>query len=166
MFTAHINWKQFAWALCYPLSFFPLGPPGWRDKRDYIDKLPPGYLESRHRNAGIPASWDSSVVKLNLLPLTKMLRSRQSKPARQGSFLLPPLSSLTAHFCDTPCSALDVHTTNRDKHSRLESYSQTGKIVNTKNISGMLLCCKKEANQREKTKPQAKTLISSLWFCG
>ena len=26
-------------------------------------------------------------------------------------------------------------------------YSPTGKIVNTRNISGMLLCCKKKANQ-------------------
>ena len=29
----------------------------------------------------------------------------------------------------------------------LEYYSQTGKTVNTRNISGMLLCCKEKANQ-------------------
>ena len=31
--------------------------------------------------------------------------------------------------------------------SRRYSYSQTGKTVNTRNISGMLLCCKKKANE-------------------
>ena len=64
-----------------PAVFLPLGPPGWRDKRDYIDKLQPGYLGSRYHNSGIPANWDGSVVKSNLLHLTKLLRYRQSKPA-------------------------------------------------------------------------------------
>ena len=42
--------------------------------------------------------------------------------------------------------------------------SQNGKTVNTRNISGMLLCCKEKANQaRESTKPQPRTLIC-LWF--
>ena len=43
--------------------------------------------------------------------------------------------------------------------------SQTGKTVNTRNISGMLLCCKEKANQaRESTKPQPRTLISWCFF--
>ena len=45
-------------------------------------------------------------------------------------------------------------------------YSQTGKTVNTRNISGMLLWCKKKVAIRpEETKLRARTLIS-LWFCG
>ena len=36
---------------------------------------------------------------------------------------------------------------------------------NTRNISGILLFCKKKATRLEKTEPQARILIS-LWFCG
>ena len=46
-------------------------------------------------------------------------------------------------------------------------YSQTEKTVNTRNISGMLLCCEKKKTttttttiRREKTKRQARTLIT------
>ena len=39
-----------------PAVFLPLGPPGWRDKRDYIDKLQPGYLGFRYHNTGIPTN--------------------------------------------------------------------------------------------------------------
>ena len=42
-------------------------------------------------------------------------------------------------------------------------YNQTGKTVNTKNISGMLLCCKIKASWARETKLQARILIS---FCG
>ena len=45
------------------------------------------------------------------------------------------------------------------------NYSQTGKTVNTRNISGMFLCCKKKPIRHEKTELQARTLIS-LWFFG
>ena len=49
--------------------------------------------------------------------------------------------------------------------SQTKNYSQTGKTWNTKK-NGLLLCCKKKANQaREKTELQARILIS-LWFCG
>ena len=34
--------------------------------------------------------------------------------------------------------------------------SRTGKTTNTRNISGMLLCCKKKANRAWETKPQAR----------
>ena len=44
-------------------------------------------------------------------------------------------------------------------------YSQTWKTVNTRNISGMLLFAREKPIRCEKTKPQARTLIS-LWFCG
>ena len=42
-------------------------------------------------------------------------------------------------------------------------YNQTGKTVNIRNISGMLLCCKIKANWAWETKLQARILIS---FCG
>ena len=42
-------------------------------------------------------------------------------------------------------------------------YNQTGKTVHTRNISGMLLCCKIKANWAWETKLQARILIS---FCG
>ena len=42
-------------------------------------------------------------------------------------------------------------------------YNQTGKTVNTRNISGMLLCCKIKASWAWETKLQARILIS---FCG
>ena len=45
----------------------------------------------------------------------------------------------------------------------LKLYSQTSKTMQMRNISGMLLSCKKKANQEWETKPQARTLIS-LWF--
>ena len=42
-------------------------------------------------------------------------------------------------------------------------YNQTGKTVNTRKISGMLLCCKMKASWAWETKLQARVLIS---FCG
>ena len=42
-------------------------------------------------------------------------------------------------------------------------YNQSGKTVNTRNISGMLLCCKIKASLAWETKLQARILIS---FCG
>ena len=38
-------------------------------------------------------------------------------------------------------------TTDKQITTTKEVYSQTGKTVNNRNISGMLLCCKKKANQ-------------------
>ena len=49
--------------------------------------------------------------------------------------------------------------------SSRKSYCETQKTVNTRNINGMLLCCKEKANQAWKTKPQTATVIS-LWFWG
>ena len=43
-------------------------------------------------------------------------------------------------------------------------YNQTGKTVNTRNFSGMLLCCKIKANWAWETKLQARILMIS--FCG
>lgn len=40
-----------------------------------------------------------------------------------------------------------------------------GKIVNTRNISGILLFQEKKPIKHEKTEPQARSSIS-LWFCG
>ena len=37
---------------------------------------------------------------------------------------------------------------------------QTGKTMSTRNISGLLLCCKKKANQVWEIKLQARMLIS------
>ena len=45
------------------------------------------------------------------------------------------------------------------------NYSQTGKTVNTRNISGMLIALQKKPIRREKTELQARTL-TSLWVCG
>ena len=47
----------------------------------------------------------------------------------------------------------------------LKYYCQTGKTVNTRNISGMLLCCKKKANHAWKNWTATKTVIS-LWLRG
>ena len=47
----------------------------------------------------------------------------------------------------------------------LKYYCQTGKTVNTRNISGMLLCCKKKANHAWKNWTTTKTVIS-LWLRG
>ena len=135
MFKAQINWTQFAWALCYPLSFCPLGTPSWRHKRDYRDKLKPGYLGSRYHNTGIPANWDGSVVKLNLLHLTKMLRSRQSKPAR-----------LIQSTPTDPFGFRSYHEQGH-KHSRKNRENRE----HQKHFWNQLLCCKKEANQTWET---------------
>ena len=42
--------------------------------------------------------------------------------------------------------------------------SQTRKTVNTRNISGMLLCCKKKPIRPEKTKPRVRILILVCGF--
>ena len=54
---------------------------------------------------------------------------------------------------------------NAEPGPRLD-YSQTEKTVNTRNISGMLLCCekKKKTIRLEKTKRQARTLITVCGF--
>ena len=53
------DWKQCAWAVCYPLSCLSLGsfagPPG---KRDYLENFHAG---SRHHNTGMPVSRAGSV---------------------------------------------------------------------------------------------------------
>ena len=46
------------------------------------------------------------------------------------------------------------------------TYCETHKTMNTRNIYGMLLCCKKKKPiGHEKTKPQTAMVIS-LWFSG
>ena len=54
----------------------------------------------------------------------------------------------------------------QNSFSFIADYSQTGKTMNTRIISGMFFFLQeKKPIRREKTKPQARTLIS-LWFCG
>ena len=45
-----------------------------------------------------------------------------------------------------------IQTTDKQITTTKEVYGPNGKTVNTRNISGMLLCSKKKANQ--------------AWFCG
>ena len=49
--------------------------------------------------------------------------------------------------------------------SQTKNYSQTRKTLNTKKIFGLLLCCKKKANQAcKKTELQPRTLILVCGF--
>ena len=61
-------------------------------------------------------------------------------------------------------------TVNNVRISRMKNdemtYCETHKTMNTRNIYGMLLCCKeKKPIRHEKTKLQTAMVIS-LWFCG
>ena len=95
--------------------------------RDYMDNLQPGYLGSRHHNTGILANWDGSVVKLNLLRWTKMLRSRQIKPARltqsnpKDPFDYRPSSASPLISETHPVVLWRSFHEQGHKHSRLES---------------------------------------------
>ena len=46
-----------------------------------------------------------------------------------------------------PCEQALIVLSADNREASFPHYSQTGKTVNSKNISGMLLCCKKKANQ-------------------
>ena len=49
-----------------------------------------------------------------------------------------------------------------NREASFPHYSQTGKTVNSRNISGMLLCCKKKANQssvRKLNQEQERQLV-------
>ena len=57
------DWKQCAWAVCYPLSCFSLGSfAGSLGKRDYLENFHPG---SRHHNTGIPANRSGWLARLS-----------------------------------------------------------------------------------------------------
>ena len=71
-----------------------------------------------------------------------------------------------ARFFFSPKPIFSPFPHNEEPDPRLV-YSQTEKTVNTRNISGMLLCCEKKKTttttttiRREKTKRQARTLIT------
>ena len=46
-----------------------------------------------------------------------------------------------------PCKKAIIVFSANNREVSFPHYSQTGKTVNSKKISGMLLCCKKKANQ-------------------
>ena len=67
------------------------------------------------------------------------------------------------NICSPDACKLTHWFTSFQMDSKLQSYSQTGKTMNTRNISEMLLSCKKKPIGHEKTKLQTRMLIS-LWF--
>ena len=67
-----------------------------------------------------------------------------------------------ARFFFSPTPFFSPFPHNADPGPRLD-YSKTEKTVNTRNISGML-CYEKKTNRREKTKRQARTLITVCGF--
>ena len=86
------------------------------------------------------------------------------KRAQKGKISASEASRARFFFSSKP--SFSPFPYNEEPDPRLV-YSQTEKTVNTRNISGMLLCCekkKKKTIMREKTKRQARTLITVCGF--
>ena len=87
------------------------------------------------------------------------------KQAKNGVKIgkISAIEASRARFFFSPKPIFSPFPHNEEPGPRLV-YSQTEKTVNTRNISGMLLCCEKKKIRREKTKRQARTLITVCGF--
>ena len=83
----------------------------------------------------------------NCLLLTRQRSKFPKRQTSQGFWTCCRNRERVPYFNCPFSSFITTHTTVYEPDPGKKYYSQTGKTVNTRNISGMLLSCKRKANQ-------------------